>query len=517
MEEDPITEFEKMEAERVDAVGNPANGTPWLLMKSMDGEHTHEDMDDDDDDYDEAKKEAAYCGDETCEVCTRRFEKAKLTTKRRKALATSAFAIPEKRAYPIHDRSHAANALSRVSQFGTPEEKTRVRAAVARKYPGMGKPRKAKKATAPAQMTDRGPGMGPGGHMEQTEENHPVERTGPKKFDNRREGASDHAEHYDTEKPPEGEGYGDTAPDKALPKEEALSQTRENARKSESPGAEYPQASREVDLGGKRAGPSRDAEARALAASQGAKMKRQPKSGDSADQLAMERYARGAKDLLEKAVALVLEQNPEREVDLSPPVSQKALKQAYGLLTGLAQNVRLPYPSVELENMTQDELIALLDKRDRRAAKARKEARKAKKEKAAKKVAKKEAAKAERPEGEAAEAAKSAPLDVNAIADSVSQAVKSALEPVVGRVENLEQQPARPRPALNDLAGTVVPRGEMTKSEAEGKLASLEMAIKEEQAKPRLTQDAEKLQRLGNQLTIAKMTIAERQRLGRTS
>lgn len=63
---------------------------------------------------------------------------AKLTPRERKNLPDSAFAIPEDREYPIQDVSHARNALSRVSQHGTPEEKRRVRAAVHRKYPSIG-------------------------------------------------------------------------------------------------------------------------------------------------------------------------------------------------------------------------------------------------------------------------------------------------------------------------------------------------------------------------------------------
>lgn len=63
---------------------------------------------------------------------------AVLTAKARKAIPTSKFALPGRR-YPIHDRSHAANALSRVSQYGTPSEKATVRAAVKRKFPTMGK------------------------------------------------------------------------------------------------------------------------------------------------------------------------------------------------------------------------------------------------------------------------------------------------------------------------------------------------------------------------------------------
>ncbi len=63
---------------------------------------------------------------------------AKLTTKARKAIKGSNFALPGRR-YPVEDRSHAANALARVSQFGTPSEKARVRAKVHAKYPNMGK------------------------------------------------------------------------------------------------------------------------------------------------------------------------------------------------------------------------------------------------------------------------------------------------------------------------------------------------------------------------------------------
>lgn len=68
---------------------------------------------------------------------------AKLTAQKRKSLSKSSFAEPGKRKYPIEDKAHARNALSRVSQFGSPAEKSKVRAAVRRKFPGVGK--KAKK------------------------------------------------------------------------------------------------------------------------------------------------------------------------------------------------------------------------------------------------------------------------------------------------------------------------------------------------------------------------------------
>ena len=61
---------------------------------------------------------------------------AELTTKQRNDLPDSVFALPDRR-YPIQDESHARNALARVSQHGTPEEKKKVRAAVRRKFPGI--------------------------------------------------------------------------------------------------------------------------------------------------------------------------------------------------------------------------------------------------------------------------------------------------------------------------------------------------------------------------------------------
>ena len=63
---------------------------------------------------------------------------AKLTSRQRKALPRKSFALPGGR-YPIENASHGRAALSMVSRFGSPEEKAKVRAAVHRKYPGIGK------------------------------------------------------------------------------------------------------------------------------------------------------------------------------------------------------------------------------------------------------------------------------------------------------------------------------------------------------------------------------------------
>ena len=61
----------------------------------------------------------------------------KLTSKGRNQIKSGNFALPGRR-YPIHDKSHARNALSRVSQNGTAAEKKKVRAAVHSKYPDIG-------------------------------------------------------------------------------------------------------------------------------------------------------------------------------------------------------------------------------------------------------------------------------------------------------------------------------------------------------------------------------------------
>ncbi|HXW78996.1 MAG TPA: hypothetical protein VEJ84_05830 [Acidimicrobiales bacterium] len=66
---------------------------------------------------------------------------AELSSEQRARLPRSDFAIPEKApgsgSYPIPDEAHARDALGRVEQYGTPEEKRRVVAAVKRKYPDM--------------------------------------------------------------------------------------------------------------------------------------------------------------------------------------------------------------------------------------------------------------------------------------------------------------------------------------------------------------------------------------------
>ena len=62
-----------------------------------------------------------------------------LSAEDRKKLGKKSFALPGKRKYPIPDKSHARNALARVSQNGTSEEKKTVRSAVFKRFPGLRK------------------------------------------------------------------------------------------------------------------------------------------------------------------------------------------------------------------------------------------------------------------------------------------------------------------------------------------------------------------------------------------
>lgn len=51
---------------------------------------------------------------------------AKLTTKARKALPKSEFGLPGAKAYPMPDKTHAANAKARAAQFATPSQKAKI-------------------------------------------------------------------------------------------------------------------------------------------------------------------------------------------------------------------------------------------------------------------------------------------------------------------------------------------------------------------------------------------------------
>ncbi len=60
------------------------------------------------------------------------FPRGKLTTGERNALPTSVFCLPGRR-YPVHDLNHMKNALSRSTQYATPQEKVTIRKCIRKK------------------------------------------------------------------------------------------------------------------------------------------------------------------------------------------------------------------------------------------------------------------------------------------------------------------------------------------------------------------------------------------------
>lgn len=68
-----------------------------------------------------------------------------LKAKDRKKLSKREFALPGKKKYPIPDKAHARNALARVAQNGSPAEQKKVKAAVKKRFPSIGK-KKSKKS-----------------------------------------------------------------------------------------------------------------------------------------------------------------------------------------------------------------------------------------------------------------------------------------------------------------------------------------------------------------------------------
>lgn len=61
---------------------------------------------------------------------------AKLKAAQRNKLPSSDFAVAGRK-YPVNDEGHARNALARVAQHGSPEEKAEVKAKVHAEYPGI--------------------------------------------------------------------------------------------------------------------------------------------------------------------------------------------------------------------------------------------------------------------------------------------------------------------------------------------------------------------------------------------
>lgn len=120
---------------------------------------------------------AGYSEKEADEAVT----KSALDAEKRDDLAASSFAMPKERKYPIHDISHARNALARSS--GKSEEGT-VKAAVYKKYPSL-KPSEVKKdgdtADVPGNITGGSVNMSKRHEIDEDDDNDAEEVEGVKK------------------------------------------------------------------------------------------------------------------------------------------------------------------------------------------------------------------------------------------------------------------------------------------------------------------------------------------------
>lgn len=513
-----ITEFVEIDPEHVDAVFKAANGTPFLMIKQV----ADDDADDKPDgDADDKAEKMEFCGDPSCEVCLSRASKGKLSMEQRRKIPKSSYALPDKApesgSYPINDKAHARNALSRVAQHGTPEEKARVRRAVASKFPGIGKGKKKSKKGSSQQENEHGSTPSPSSLQGQTKANRRGLATNKDVTSDRPSGQPKTLDAGPRGNA-EGEGHGDTAADKDIHKEEAEVQTsmrvaEQQGRQTASKAGSSDGLRHDMHEGRGDVNPedvplvSGPATGQLQAQTEGNKRKKGGGSNVTSDQMARqsEMAAKGGfKFKLKK-------KGKKKNKKKAPFQMVGALKQ-----NAPERVVSVANATKELDDMTGAELaetfVSVLDARDARKAEERK-AKKAKaKKRAAKKAKAKKAVATTVPEGEEAaqEAAKSfsPEMFVEGVGAAVEKALKTELAPLWGRMAIVENQPARPRLAANNLAG----KEPVMRDQAGGKspmdvLKPLEDAYKSEK-------DPSEKAKKGNELTLAKLTISERIRLG---
>jgi hypothetical protein len=505
-----ITEFIELDPDSVHAVYKAANGTSFLMIKQVADEKPDDD-DEDDKPGDDAKKSAfEFCGDVACEVCISRASKNRLTMGERRQIPKSDFAIPEKApehgSYPVKDKRHARFALSLVSQHGTPEEKARVRRKVAEKFPNIGKGKKEKKAAKEmgsqrsVEQSFHGMVPSPDAQQGQTKKNKRGLATMTTVTSDRPSGQ---AKIPDTGAPPQmGTGFGRTAAGEgstATDTQGAERQTEEEERHNASKEVVDIKGSTLEDAKGESTDTKPTADG-AQAQTMENMRRNQPKGGDADPGQA------------KKAFKFKVKKKGKKKNKKKAPFEMSgALKQ-----DGLERVLSVAHATKELDDMTGAEfaetLVSVLDARDSRKAADRK-AKKAKLAKKAEKKAKKAGATTvPAGNGEAAqEAAKSISPEqlVEGIGARVEAALKEAVAPLWGRMQNLESQPSRSRPALNNLAGKEpVMRDQRNPGGNPMEVFKpMEDAFKSEK-------DPERKAKIGSEMTLAKLTVAERIRHG---
>ncbi len=224
---DTLTAFASIDPTRVDAVGTPANGIPFLILKQADPEELLKEFVD------------GLCEVSGCPTCHDRYqalndtdgfvEKARLKAKERDALSDSDFAFPKQRKEPLPDAAHVRDAMARFEQVqgvSAEERKEAARRILARaKHFGIHVSEdtavaRAAKQTAPDKSV-------PEGEAESQTDEHIDGPEGPVGGPEAHDGGEPGHQSLGDVKPPMADGQGDTAPDKGVPTGEAESQTRE--------------------------------------------------------------------------------------------------------------------------------------------------------------------------------------------------------------------------------------------------------------------------------------------------
>ena len=429
-----ITEFEYLDPERVDAVSGPANGTPFLMLKSLDEDE----------------------GEVFSEDGLVKFVSAAA----RRKYAKEGVAMPDG-AFPIADEGHLRSAIGRLGNYKG--DKAAAKRHIIKRAKALGlthllpedwhvsKGAEAEKAMSDTQdgVQGREKGANVDDSLGQTRANGDDEVV---HGDVQNDEGKPQMGKYSQPRPDEHTGYGDTAPDKSLPESEALSQTREEHAEKNSIGPNEASSegtvapnrkrdtaraervgedqTRQVHEGEGEAEPNAEQLRLQEAQSQKARKPKKHIAADNPDAKADSDPGNPAWQ--DKDVALAAEAVAHLREALSLAAqfearekreAKKATKRINAAVASLS-TVSTSAAAKEIDDMTTEELMKLLDERDR--------AKEAKAAKAAKKEAKR-----------AAKAAKKA-----AKADGTSE---DAAESLSKRVLALESVPVR-RAAMNDHA-----------------------------------------------------------------
>ncbi len=523
-----ITEFEWLDPERVDAVGSPANGTPWLLVKS-EGE------------------EPVFSEDGMVKY---------VSASARRKYARQGVAMPNGD-FPIPDEGHLRSAIGRLGNYHG--DKAKAKRHIIKRARALGATHLLPQdwgvsKDMDTQAEDEDVDFpSPESTQGQTREMHPD--AGPKSGSVSQDGGDPPAGRYSRPGPDlrQGDGLGDTAPSKVVPKAQAMGQTRQLTRKAGMTEGENQDLAAggnpELDMTGDKA-PNGEADAHSAEAegesqtddnkrkaaagggdqmrreeAQSQKAKRRVEGGNPEDTQPHSAQwegkdaalAEGAHQLLEQAMELVQQFESREKAEIR---SKKAIETHYPdirrtakLLTGLASGKVQTGPATkEIEDMTQDELIKLLDERDAARRKAEKKAEMKKARKAQKLIeaaqADPEAAQARQAKKAAKAAAKAAKaagaaLDTDRLTKGMAEALALAVKPLEDRLANVEGQPARVAPILNPSA-MAAPNGPRTVVDA--------TAFKALEDRVAAAQTPAERQRAGAELLKAKMIAAERLR-----